>query len=117
MLAALHFRNPRAPGLGDAGWRDALDFADRSHLTLVLRDRMRDSMPRWVRERTDRNAEQNLERVRSAQELYRHIHERSRRSGNSLCQTELHWWVGSLLNAKGIADSLGGGSFGKVYKG
>ena len=79
MLAALHLIDPRPDllsGLSDADWGAALDFADRSQLTLALRRASCDRMPGWVRERTDRDAAHNLERLRTAEELYRFLADR-----------------------------------------
>jgi MFS family permease len=73
VLGALHLGNPRADGLqglNDQEWRQALDFSHRSQLTLALRRRMRDTMPAWVRESTDRDAAHNLERLHLLRELY-----------------------------------------------
>jgi len=75
-LAALHLSERRVPDLSDAEWRAALDFCDSAHLTLALREAARESMPAWARERVDGNARRNIERVRSAEALYRTIHER-----------------------------------------
>lgn len=74
MLAALHLREPQTVALSDGQWHTALDFCDRSHLTLFLRDAARDQMPDWVRERTDRNAEANRARMSTAEDLYRTLH-------------------------------------------
>jgi MFS family permease len=57
--------------LTDRDWRRALDYCDRSHLTLALRRAAREAMPDWVRERTDRNAVQQQERLRRTEEAYR----------------------------------------------
>jgi MFS family permease len=89
VLAALHLGEPRLDllaSLGEREWRAALDFADRSQLTLVLRGvALRDfglsggarvAMPAAVRERLDRNAADNLERLRRTEELYRALAER-----------------------------------------
>ncbi len=76
VLAALHLTDPRADGLqalSDQEWHEALDFSNRSQLTLALRRAMRDAMPQWVRERTDRDAAHNLERLRLLRELYRSL--------------------------------------------
>jgi hypothetical protein len=73
VLAALHLGDPRAEALeqlSELDWHQALDFSDQSQLTLALRRRMRDAMPPWVRERTDRDAAHNLERFRLLRELY-----------------------------------------------
>jgi len=74
VLAALHLAEPELSGIGrltDRDWRRALDYCDRSHLTLALRRVARDAMPEWVRERTDCNAAQNQQRLRRAEEAYR----------------------------------------------
>jgi len=73
-LAALHLADRELSGvrrLSDREWRRALDYCDRSHLTLALRRAARDVLPDWVRERTDRNAAQNQERVLRTEEAYR----------------------------------------------
>lgn len=74
-LAALHFRHPNIEGLArltDAEWRDALEFTDRSQLTLPLRSSAaRDAMRLWVQQRTDLCAAQSLEKLRRVEELYR----------------------------------------------
>jgi predicted MFS family arabinose efflux permease len=73
-LAALHVIEPdfkAIGGLSDRDWRQALDYCDRSHLTLALRRAARGQMPAWVRERTDRNAAQNQERLRRTEAAYR----------------------------------------------
>jgi MFS family permease len=77
--------------LGEGEWRQALDFADRSQITLILRDAIlhgvalhgvalrdeaRAAIPKAVRDRLDRNAQDNLERLRRTEELYRTIAER-----------------------------------------
>jgi hypothetical protein len=76
VLAALHLGDPRADALQELTepeWHGALDFSDRSQLTLALRSRMRDAMPPWVRERTGRDAAHNLERLRLLRELYQSL--------------------------------------------
>jgi MFS family permease len=74
-LAALHLREPKLDelaGLSDAEWGDALNFTDRSQLTLPLRSSAaRESMPAWVRERTGACAARNLEKLRRLEEQYR----------------------------------------------
>ncbi|MBZ5625221.1 MAG: MFS transporter [Acidobacteriia bacterium] len=56
--------------LSDQEWREALDFSDRSQLTLALRRHMREAMPQWVRERTDGDAAHNLQRLELLRQLY-----------------------------------------------
>jgi len=73
VLAALHLRDPRPEALTrltDSEWQAALDFCDRSRLTLELRASARDAMPGWVRDRTDRGAERNLQRLAGAELTY-----------------------------------------------
>ena len=75
-LAALHIAEPDFGGAGqlsDRDWRRALDYCDRSHLTLALRRAALGTMPGWVRERMDRNAEQNQERLRRTEATYRAV--------------------------------------------
>ena len=83
-LAALHLSEPRLDGLAalnEREWREALDFADRSQLTLILRGVARDTMPAGVRERVDRNAADNRERLRRTEELYQAIAQRFAAAG------------------------------------
>lgn len=79
MLASLHLASPRPDALAtltDRDWRKALNFCDRSQLTLYLRDAACDAMPLWVRERTDRDAAKNRQRLRTAETLYRTLQTR-----------------------------------------
>lgn len=83
-LSALHLRHPRPDllaALSDAEWREALNFTDRTQLTLPLRLAARDAMPAWVRERVDACAARNLERLRKFEALYRGIDDRLRAAG------------------------------------
>lgn len=76
VLSALHLREPRCEAFGclsETEWRAALDFCDRSRLTLALREVARESMPDWVRERTDQNAVQNRERLKGIEQTYREL--------------------------------------------
>jgi predicted MFS family arabinose efflux permease len=73
VFAALHLREPLQSALArldDREWRQALDYSDRSRLTLVLRDAGREAMPEWVRERTDKNAAQNVLRLARIERTY-----------------------------------------------
>ncbi len=73
VMAALHLREPRPERLSrlaDAEWREALDFCDRSRVTLLLRGRARECMPEPVRERTDGASVKNRERLRRIFALY-----------------------------------------------
>jgi Uncharacterised nucleotidyltransferase len=76
VLAALHFREPRTEALAqfdDRAWRAALKFCDRSRLTLALWETARESMPQWVRERTNENAAKNRQRLAQIEETYREL--------------------------------------------
>src|SRR5579863_4241264 len=76
VLAALHLGGPRADvlrSLTEQEWHEALDFSNRSQLTLALRRSMRDAMPQWVRDHTDRDAAHNLERLGLLRELYQSL--------------------------------------------
>jgi MFS family permease len=78
-LAVLHLTEPRPEALAaldDRAWREALKFCYRSRLILPLRAVARDRVPDWVREQTDRDARQNIERLTRLRELYRGIQER-----------------------------------------
>jgi hypothetical protein len=84
LLAALHFRAPRLDllsRLNDGEWRAAVDFSDRSLLTLALRRAMRNELPAWLRDRTDRDAAKNLHRLQRAEELYRELDGQLRSAG------------------------------------
>ena len=75
-LAALHFGEPRTEELrklSDREWREALDYCDRSRITLALRTRAGDGLPAWVRQRMDENAARNAERRRRIEALYREL--------------------------------------------
>lgn len=84
VLEALHLREPQFAGLRaltDAQWREALKFANRAQIKLPLRRCAREAMPSWVRELTDCNAANNLERLRRIQELYQTLDTQLRRTG------------------------------------
>jgi hypothetical protein len=73
-LAALHLSQPRPDALArltESQWREALDFCNRSQITLALRRRAREFMPEWVREITDRNLAHNVQRLRGIEDQYR----------------------------------------------
>jgi hypothetical protein len=75
-MAALRLQDPQLEPLrrlSDADWRKALEFCDRSRLTLALRNRAREAMPEWVRARTDRNAAQNQDRLERLCQVYRFL--------------------------------------------
>ena len=83
-LAALHLTEPEWSGirrLSDREWKQALQYCDRSHLTLWLRRVTRDAMPDWVRERTYRDAFRNRKRLRRTEEMYRAVARRLTENG------------------------------------
>jgi MFS family permease len=76
VLSALHVREPHRDALSrlnDTEWRAALDFCDRSRLTLALRECVREAMPDWVRSRTDQDAAKNLRRLAGIEQTYREL--------------------------------------------
>lgn len=84
VLAALHLCAPRPDGLdalNDQEWREAVEFADRSGLTLVLRRAAGERFPQWLRHRTDQDLAKNRQRVRRTEALYRAIDQRLQQSG------------------------------------
>src|SRR6185312_4137688 len=84
-LAALHLRDPDLDDLArltDAEWREALDFTDRSGLTLPLgASDACDAMPQWVRERIDGCHARNLKRLERVEALYRALDARLKAAG------------------------------------
>jgi putative nucleotidyltransferase-like protein len=77
-------RAPLADGLAklsEADWLQAVDFADKSLLTLPLRRASREYLPAWLRDRTDADAARNRQRLGSATDLYRALDERLRSAG------------------------------------
>ncbi|HJT86722.1 MAG TPA: nucleotidyltransferase family protein, partial [Bryobacteraceae bacterium] len=79
VMAALHLGDPRPEALatlGDADWEKALQFCDRSRLTLPLGERAKDHMPGWVRERTGADFAKHGERLTRLMELYASLRER-----------------------------------------
>ena len=84
VIAALDLHKPdlaELKSLSQEEWRSALDFCDRSRLTLALRNQARQEMPDWVGERTDRDAANNRERLGRLKEIYRTV-------GRELAQVE-----------------------------
>ncbi len=74
VLGALHLGSPRGEGLArldDRGWREALDFSYRARLLLPLYYAARESMPGWVREKTDGDVQQHAKLKVRTEELYR----------------------------------------------
>jgi MFS family permease len=65
VLAALRFSAPEREPLAtltEPEWKQALDFCDRTQLTLALGLRCRESLPGWVRSRIDANLASTAER-------------------------------------------------------
>jgi hypothetical protein len=84
VLAALHLGEPRPDALtrlDGSQWRAALDFCNRSQLTLALRRRAYEAMPPWVRGIADQNLAHNLERLRVVEDLYHSVSQRLRTAG------------------------------------
>jgi MFS family permease len=76
VLGALHLDSPDFEALErltEREWRDALDYADRERVTLLLRDTARAHMPEWVRERVDRDAAKNQIRLTGIRQTYRDV--------------------------------------------
>jgi len=65
VLAALRFSSPDQGALGklsEPDWNKALDFGDRTQLTLALDLPCREALPDWVRERIDADRARNAQR-------------------------------------------------------
>jgi len=73
VLGALHLTEPVPPRLNEREWREALDYSDKSRLTLALRQAAREHLPAWVRDRIDGNAAQNAVRLAGITETYRNL--------------------------------------------
>jgi MFS family permease len=76
VMQALSFGRSCRDGLGsmtDAEWQHILSHWGFVRLTLPLRQRCGDGLPIWVRDRIDRNIEDNTERFRRIQLVYREI--------------------------------------------
>jgi hypothetical protein len=78
VIRALRLDERSFPELDAAGWREALAFADRTRLTLLLRDRWAGSewwrrVPARVRQRLDQNLAGNTERLRNMQRAFAEI--------------------------------------------
>jgi len=74
VLAALHLREPATDPLGELNereWCEALDYCDRSQLTLPLAGAAAGALPDWVRRRVEEDARKNCIRTRALEELYR----------------------------------------------
>ncbi len=84
MLAALHLDQPVTENLRHLTpdeWREALEFSDRSRLTLHLRDAVRDAIPEAIRSRLDDDAAKFVVRRRIIDDVYRAIHQRLTAAG------------------------------------
>jgi Uncharacterised nucleotidyltransferase len=72
VLGALQFQEPSVgalKSLSDEQWRQALEFCDLAHLTLLLRGSFQKCAPAWVLSRVDQNLVDNrkrLERIKAA---------------------------------------------------
>ena len=73
ILSAFRFDDPSTDcleQLDDRGWREALDFCDRSQITLLLRERAGALLPEWVRQRTEGDVAKNQVRLADIEKLY-----------------------------------------------
>ena len=66
-MAALQFR--RVGEISACEWQEALDFCDRSSLTLLFGAAADDALPDWVRARIAGNLAENTERIERARAL------------------------------------------------
>jgi MFS family permease len=73
----------RSPSLPEAGvpWREALEFCDRSSLTLLFGSVAGGALPDWVRERIARNLEENTERLKRVRALEEEVDQRLTAAG------------------------------------
>ncbi len=84
VLAALHLREPDTRPLSQlerSEWRDALDYCDRSQLTLPLADVAACAFPDWAHSRVEEDARKNGLRTDALEQLYRDIAERLGEAG------------------------------------
>ncbi|HEV2687207.1 MAG TPA: nucleotidyltransferase family protein, partial [Bryobacteraceae bacterium] len=73
MLAALRFSSPEREALrrlSKPEWEQALDFSDRTQLTLALGLTCREALPEWVRSRIDADQANNTLRWSKVKEAY-----------------------------------------------
>lgn len=84
VFSALHRSCPSFEGLGRLTveqWRDALDYCDRSRLTLVLREVAADLMPPDALQQVEDRAAKSAIRVARFEDLYRELHARLSAAG------------------------------------
>jgi hypothetical protein len=75
-LAALHLAEPHTDalaGLDRREWEEALDFSDRSQMTLALHQRAADAVPAAIGEILDVNLAHNIERLHNVEGLYQFL--------------------------------------------
>src|ERR1043166_8583381 len=70
VLGSLHLTDPASPRLTDDQWQQALDYADRSRVTLLLQQA---DLPQWVRDRVEDRATKNCARIMDIEQRYRDI--------------------------------------------
>src|SRR6476660_7257101 len=73
LLAALRLQKASTEALQklpDDKWRELLDFADLSHLTLTISQLPNHGFPDWLIERLRGNAQQNAERYERVKSTY-----------------------------------------------
>ena len=79
-MAALQFpagRMVAQSSAGDLSWHEALDFCDRSSLTLVFGAVAGDALPDWVRAHIALNLVENTKRLQRAHTLQDQVSELS----------------------------------------
>lgn len=84
VFRALQFDAPSlemASRLSRAEWGQALEFCDRSYLTLPFAAQSREVLPKWVHERTERNLTGNIARLNTLREALKEIAEAMRPAG------------------------------------
>jgi MFS family permease len=75
-MAALSFSSPELgplEALSEKDWKKALDFCDRTQLTLFLGLVSREHLPEWVRSRIDGNLASNAARWELTKSAYREV--------------------------------------------
>ena len=75
LLALLNTRDgdEKLAKLPDEAWREILDLADRTHLTLHIEDRLPQDAPAWLRTEIARRFARNQERRRKLTAAYEEV--------------------------------------------
>lgn len=77
IVSALNFSSPQPEllsNISDQDWERALEFCDRSHLTLALYSRCRDYLPAPIHSRLEKNFRDNAERWDRLKTAYRSLY-------------------------------------------